>query len=160
NFQPAITPSQSISDAASVDNGKLLIAGFFTNVDGTAVQGLVKLRGDGSLDNSFIPNSVTGTVSRVAASDDGFSWAMAAERVLRLTADGSLAPDFVSHTNSGGESPVLGVQPDGKAIVGGYLSSYDGTPVRDLVRLNTNGSIDSGFVFNPVGKQVSSIDFQ
>jgi uncharacterized delta-60 repeat protein len=41
---------------------------------------------------------------------------------------------------------VLRTQPDGKILVGGSFTSYDGTPCNRLVRLNANGTVDTAFV--------------
>lgn len=37
------------------------------------------------------------------------------------------------------------IQPDGKIIVSGKFTSYDGNNVKDIIRINSNGSIDLSF---------------
>lgn len=70
-------------------------------------------------------------------------------QVARLNADGS--PDLAFRTQTGiGPNQVitaLAVQPDGKIVLGGQygLSYYNGVPVKNPVRLNADGSLDTSF---------------
>jgi uncharacterized delta-60 repeat protein len=67
--------------------------------------------------------------------------------LARLNADGSLDESF--NTNDPGVDrtliKVIKLQPDGKVLVGGSFGSYLGTPVKGLVRLNPDGTIDTTF---------------
>ncbi len=52
--------------------------------------------------------------------------------------------------NSGGAGlnnsvEVIELQPDGKALVGGNFTSYNGTGRNRILRTNTDGSLDAGF---------------
>ena len=40
----------------------------------------------------------------------------------------------------------LVIQPDGKILVGGSFTSYNGVPSPRLIRLNADGSRDTSFV--------------
>ena len=42
-------------------------------------------------------------------------------------------------------APALALLANGEILVGGNFTSYNGTPVNRIVRLNSNGSLDSGF---------------
>jgi len=66
--------------------------------------------------------------------------------IARLNADGSVDETFL--TGAGFDAPVrcLAVQSDGKIVVGGEFTSYNGTACNRLVRLNADGTIDNGFV--------------
>ena len=50
---------------------------------------------------------------------------------------------------TGFDSVVLSnaIQSDGKMIVGGYFSDYNGTPANFIIRLNSDGSVDTSFVY-------------
>jgi uncharacterized delta-60 repeat protein len=65
--------------------------------------------------------------------------------ILRLNNDLSIDDTFKS--GLGFDSPPSGIatQPDGKILVGGYFSKYNGTSVQKLIRLNKDGSIDNTF---------------
>ena len=53
-FQGALIPSfNPIIDGIEEQNGKVLLSGLFDSFDGTAAPGIVRLKTDGSVDNSF-----------------------------------------------------------------------------------------------------------
>lgn len=64
---------------------------------------------------------------------------------LVFASDGTIDTSFV--TGAGFDGPVNAIvkQSDGKIIVGGQFYNYNGTPSASIVRLNSNGSIDSSF---------------
>ena len=111
----------------------------------------------GTLDPSFAPTGAFDANPRsVAVQADGrvviggfFTTydGNAAGHIIRMNADGSVDPAFI--TGTGFNNSVLGMvlQPDGKLLVHGSFNSYNGTFLgRGLVRLETDGSIDAGFV--------------
>lgn len=65
--------------------------------------------------------------------------------IVRINPDGSYDESF--QPGSGFEYGVkhVGIQADGKIIVSGSLFSYNGTPVKGIVRLLANGSLDTTF---------------
>jgi uncharacterized delta-60 repeat protein len=67
------------------------------------------------------------------------------ENLIRLNADGT--KDTSLDIGSGFSSNVYSItlQPDGKILVGGAFSSYQGVPRKKLIRLNTDGSADNSF---------------
>ncbi|MCB0351214.1 MAG: delta-60 repeat domain-containing protein, partial [Bdellovibrionales bacterium] len=68
-------------------------------------------------------------------------------RLARINSDGSLDTSFV-HTGSGLNNFVtsLLLQSDGKVLVGGDFSSYNGVSAPRLARINSDGSLDTSFV--------------
>jgi uncharacterized delta-60 repeat protein len=66
--------------------------------------------------------------------------------VARLNADGSVDPTFNTGTGPDIVPQGLALQPDGKVLISGSFKSFNGTAVNGLVRLNTNGSLDTTFV--------------
>lgn len=68
--------------------------------------------------------------------------------IMRLNADGSVDTTFVSGTGFNGEVEDIKVQSDGKYLIGGAFTSYNGTSCNRLIRLNTDGSIDNTFLTN------------
>ena len=65
--------------------------------------------------------------------------------IARLNADGSL--DIGFNPGTGANNPVhsITLQPDGKIIIGGDFTNYNGTGRNRVARLNTDGSLDTGF---------------
>jgi uncharacterized delta-60 repeat protein len=69
--------------------------------------------------------------------------------VARLNADGTLDTTFADGTGpSGGTISLIVVQPDGKILVGGTFTSFSGQAATGLVRLNSDGTNDSGFHYD------------
>jgi uncharacterized delta-60 repeat protein len=82
--------------------------------------------------------------------------AVSRNRIARLNSIGNLDTTF--NTGTGFTSNVVSVTPqvndikvqsDGKIIVGGAFSSYSGTPVTGLVRLNSDGTIEQPQFISP-----------
>lgn len=67
--------------------------------------------------------------------------------ILRLLADGSLDTGFAPTGLAGTfrYAKTLALQADGKLLVGGAFTTINGTFRRHLARLNTDGSLDTGF---------------
>lgn len=75
---------------------------------------------------------------------------VARNRIARLEVNGALDTGFDpgSGINSGQPywgATALALQPDGKVLVGGHFTTFNGTPKGALVRLNADGSLDPGF---------------
>jgi uncharacterized delta-60 repeat protein len=126
-------------------DGRILIGGAFSKVAGQTQANLARLRPDGTLDDSFRPTSAVGPVRAVALLPDGRLLAggrtsAAGGFVVRLGPDGRPEPSF-SATNVPLVSALCAL-PNGQLLVGGVVSSNWS---RDLVRLNTNGSVDRTF---------------
>ncbi|HMD53108.1 MAG TPA: Calx-beta domain-containing protein, partial [Phycisphaerae bacterium] len=71
-------------------------------------------------------------------------------RIARLNPDGTLDNKFSSYLPSQGASDVvraLAVQTDGRILVGGDFTNFNGSLLSHIARLNYNGSLDS--TFNP-----------
>lgn len=66
-------------------------------------------------------------------------------RISKMNPDGTVDDSF--DTGDGFDAEVLQTVTDsaGKSIVFGNFTSYDGTPVQKVVRLNTDGSLDTSF---------------
>src|SRR5213075_3405102 len=66
--------------------------------------------------------------------------------VARLNHDGTADTTFQSGTlGANAVVETMIVQSDGKILIGGGFTSVNGTPRYHIARLNTNGSVDSGF---------------
>ncbi len=134
-------------------DGKIVVGGYFTSYNGTARPAVARLNGDGSLDTSFVQTG-TGLNSWVYALDiqpDGKVLVggifnsyngTARSSIARLNADGSLDTSFVVGTGLNSAPTTIKVQPDGKILVAGYFSQYNGSAVNYLVRLNSDGTRD------------------
>lgn len=80
-------------------------------------------------------------------------------RIARLNADGTWDTQFNSNVSTGADSQILAVavQPDGKIIVGGQFSSFNGVSRSRLARLNSDGTLDISAGNLSLNSDVSSI---
>src|SRR5258708_6738472 len=65
--------------------------------------------------------------------------------IFRLNADGSLDQSFNVGQGPNSVVNISLIQPDGKIVAFGYFSLWGGNPASRVVRLNTDGSLDTSF---------------
>jgi uncharacterized delta-60 repeat protein len=116
----------------------------------------------GSIDSGFscsVTNGGLGSINSIAIQSDGkiliggeFSSVNGQQRscIARLMTNGELDSGFQVGSGFDGEVFGLGLQQDGKVVAVGAFTNYDGNPAVKIVRLNTNGLLDSTFSA-PVG---------
>ncbi len=156
SFVPSTNIGASVLAVAVQSDNKVLIGGSFSG--GTFPNWNARLNADGTTDTAFssIPN---GPVNAIAIQSDAkiviggaFTTVNGAarNRIARLNADGSLDNTFL---NGLGGAPVvvrcLQIQPDGKVLIGGDFIQVNGSPRGRIARLNSNGSLDTGFASSP-----------
>ena len=154
-FNPGTGADNWVSSVAIQQDGKVLIGGGFTGVNGTARNRIARLNSDGSLDPSFNPRSgANNSVHSVAIQQDGkvliggdflLMTGTVRSRIARLNADGSLDATFDPGTGADKHVIALTVQGDGKVIVVGSFTRVNGTGRNRVARLNANGSLDTDF---------------
>jgi uncharacterized delta-60 repeat protein len=69
----------------------------------------------------------------------------AANRIIRLNSDFSIDDTFVYGTGFNAEVTSVAIQSDGKILAGGNFTQYNGVSRNRIVRLNTDGSLDTSF---------------
>jgi uncharacterized delta-60 repeat protein len=155
-------PNNATAAIVLQPDGKLLISGGFTLVNGINREGLARLNIDGSLDTTFVPgSSINAAVRSLALEPNGkviiggnFTKVGGVLRncVARLNANGSLDTSFDPGTGAGVpfygslHVNVVARQPDGKLLVGGDFSSFNGISRNRIARLNADGTVDTSFV--------------
>ena len=149
-------------------DGKILVGGIFTSFNGMPANRLVRLNTDGTLDTTFnIGTGVGGAVNVITLQSDGKIYlggtftsynGTASNRIVRINADGTLDASFNIGSGTTGTVSAIVIQPDGKVILGGAFSSYNGTNLSRIVRLNTNGSIDPSFnISNVLNSNINEV---
>lgn len=139
-----------IQAVAVQPDGKAIIGGWFTTVEGHMRNGVARLNLDGTGDATFHPTAAgTWPASSVALQPDG-RVLVGGTRVVRLHADGSWDNSFTNILDEeiGEYGPIvyaIAVQPDRKVLIGGYFSYVNGTLHRHIARLNADGSLDGSF---------------
>ncbi|MFA5986183.1 MAG: hypothetical protein WC819_02440, partial [Parcubacteria group bacterium] len=66
-------------------------------------------------------------------------------RIARINTDGTLDTSFDSGVGADSVIHAIALQSDGKIIVGGEFTSYSGTVANCVVRLNSDGTLDTSF---------------
>ncbi len=70
---------------------------------------------------------------------------VAANRIARINADGSIDNSFSAGGGANQSVLTIVVQSDGKIVIGGDFTSYNGTSRNRIARLNSDGTLDGGF---------------
>ena len=138
-------------------DGKILVFGSFTTYNGNSKNRIIRLNADGTIDSTFnLTTGANNTVSSCAIQSDGkiliggnfgaFN-GVARNRLARLNTDGSLDTAFISGitTYTTNEVKTICLQSDGKIIIGGNFTSYNGTAVNFIARLNSDSTLDTTF---------------
>lgn len=157
-FNPGPGDYRTVTALALQPDGKILVAGGLTFTQ--SLGGLVRLNPNGTRDASFaIGTGITsGTARAVLVQADGkillggtfatFN-GQAAGNLVRLTAAGSIDASFNTGTSAtpgaNGTVNALAQQPDGKLLIGGSFTSFDGQVTRNLTRRLLNGEVDATF---------------
>jgi uncharacterized delta-60 repeat protein len=156
------------------DGSRVYVTGNFTQYDGSgnAVTSLMRLLSDGSLDQSFVTGRGFHHVIPSAGIDDivaprvvpattpaGALYAFGefndyngtpVHNLVRLAANGGLDRTFAIGTGFDGSfgGPLTGVfaNEDGSIYVSGRFDTFNGEPVRNIVRLDSNGRRDPSFI--------------
>jgi uncharacterized delta-60 repeat protein len=136
-------------------DGKLLIGGNFTSFNGVLMNRIVRLLPNGTIDSSFnVGLGADAIVETLLVQSDGkivvggrFSTFNGSgfNRLVRLNSDGSIDTSFLVGTGFDKYVYTIAQQSDGKLILGGTFLSYNGTAIKRLMRLNTDGSFDATF---------------
>lgn len=151
-------------------DGKVLVGGDFTTVAQKARSGIARFNANGSVDSNFNPGTgADGPVYAIVVQKDGkivlggaFAAFRGADRagVARLTSSGSLDSTGNFDPGTGAEDGsvyALALQADGKIILGGDFTYFQGEPRDGVARLNPNGSIDTGFAPSTGGNIVVTV---
>ncbi len=82
---------------------------------------------------------------------------VATGRLIRLNSDGSNDTTFKGGTRSEGPIRAAALQEDGKIIIGGLFTNYNGIARQNLARIKTDGNLDSSFYFVNVNNEITHI---
>ena len=157
-----------VEDIALQSDGKIIIAGANAgDVQGQPFTGLDRLLTNGTRDTTFVPANFQqygGAIESIAIQPDG-RIVVGGEfiqyggvghiGVSRANADGTVDTSF----NPGGRGALtnsvhaVALQPDGKILIGGDFTQYNGSARNSVARLNADGTLDTSFI-NP-GAQLS-----
>ena len=138
-------------------DGKIIVSGSFYAYNGIVRSWMTRIHPNGIIDTTF---KLTGTGLNTYPSKflelpdgkllicGGFSTYNGAPvgRIIRLFPDGSIDTMFnTSGSGANGSVTNMALQPDGKIMVAGYFTSFNGSAYSRILRLNSDGTIDNSF---------------
>jgi uncharacterized delta-60 repeat protein len=157
---PVLAQAAGVLTVAVQSDGKVLVGGFFTQIDGVDKNRIIRLETDGSLDPTFEAFVMNGEIRDILIQSDGkiviggtFTTVrvdgtsannVTRNRIARLNPNGTLDTAFDPNLN--GDVRVLAAQPDGRILVGGSFTAVGSTTRARMARLTASGSLDSTFI--------------
>lgn len=158
SFQPSgIDIQGQFNSAVFQSDGKLILAGAFTDLSNTVQGNIIRLLPGGAVDTGYQPQ-VNGTISAMALQSDGkliivgsFTTVDSTARnyIARLNTDGTLDTSFDPNAN-GTVTSVL-IQSDGSIVFGGYFTTLTpngataATTRNYIARVDNTGNVDTKF---------------
>jgi uncharacterized delta-60 repeat protein len=155
--------SAQVFSLATQPDGKFLVGGVFSSVNGVSRRFLERFNADGSRDLTFNPGGAgaNGSVYVIRVLADGrlmigggFTTynGTTAIRIARLNPDGTFDPSFAPQgTSANGGLQDLVIQPDGKILISGGFTSFNAVARGNIARLNADGTLDTAFNPNANG---------
>ena len=153
--------NSSVYSVAVQSDGKIVVGGSFTELNGVTSNRIARLNADGTPDTTFSSKTGSGfgggVVRALAVQSDGKIVAGGAfttlngetrNRIVRFNADGTPDTTFSNNTGSGfngAEVYSVVVQSDGKIVVGGDFTTLKGQTTNRIARLNVDGTPDTAF---------------
>ncbi|MEO1654312.1 MAG: hypothetical protein AAFU64_12275, partial [Bacteroidota bacterium] len=141
NFIPNFPPGATVHSVAVQSDGKILLA--LDEKGQFQTSSILRLNSDGSRDTSFttfgLPNLFF--QNPVVQSDGKIllfginTLSGVSNGLVRLNSDGSLDTGFAESSTTGGSPFVLALQSNGRIIVGGSFTAYDGIGRNRITRL-------------------------
>lgn len=156
SFDPGTGVNGTVNAMVLQPDGRIVLGGAFSQVNGISRQRIARLNADGSLDLSFDPgpNGFGGQVRGIAVQADGKLLVggdfnsyngMPVARIARLNSNGTLDAGFDPGQGASAGVYAIALQNDGRVLIAGAFNSVNNTPRNRVARLNANGSLDTSF---------------
>ncbi|HRN42905.1 MAG TPA: delta-60 repeat domain-containing protein, partial [Vicingus sp.] len=159
-FSPPLLLNGTVRGLAIQTDDKIIYGAEYTDAINTTIT-LYKLErlnaNNGSVDATFNTGTgINGVVTAIAIQSDGkiiiggsFTNYNGSSRnyIARINSNGTIDNTFNVGTGFSSFAQIknIQIQSDGKVVVVGEFTSYNGTARSGIVRINTNGSIDTSF---------------
>lgn len=166
-----LAPFPLLHTALVQADGRIVIGGLFSHVNGIPRGGLARLESDGRVDLSFMPDEgdglpstdlgpVAGMVNALALQKDGTIWVggqftrfgnQPRNHLARLDSQGKVLPDNTARlrfAQIGAALPVVNsvlCDEQDRVLVSGQFDQVDGISKTNMVRLTPNGRVDVSF---------------
>jgi uncharacterized delta-60 repeat protein len=159
-FNTGIGFNNIVFDMVLQPDGKVIVAGAFTNYSGISVNNIVRLNTNGTLDTSFTSANQAPNVRSIILQPDGKIVYSATYNIYRLNSNGSFDTSYSAGTTNDQIQKII-LDSNNKILMTGNFTEFNNTPTTSFIRLNTNGtyanSIDVGgaaydMILQPDGK--------
>jgi uncharacterized delta-60 repeat protein len=158
-FNPQYYINGTIVSTSIQSDGKIIITGVFSTINGINKNGFARLNINGTLDTSFT-SSVSARSLSIQSDGKILFGESSSFTIGRLNTNGTIDTSFQVGTANYPVS-TFSIQNDGKIIIGGQFTSYNGITRNYIARLNSDGSIDN--TFNPgtgANSRINTISLQ
>lgn len=158
-FNPPGT-NDAVYSILTLDDGKLIVGGAFTVCNNKLMNRIARLYSYGTLDLGFDPGygaeGILCTVLATAKQPYGkfliggyieYYDSIPVGRIARINSDGTLDTTFQVGTGANAPLWTFSIQNDGKIVIAGLFTAFDGKQRKRIARLNPDGSHDT--IFNP-----------
>jgi uncharacterized delta-60 repeat protein len=181
-FDPGSGPNGTVRALAVQPDGRILVGGDFTTINGVPRASIARLQPNGTLDLTFDPGTgATGNrppgvsfpspIVQTILWSEGKIWiggdfakfnGISRFSLARLNEDGSLDTSFNPNPGVEGRVVAMAVDRAGKLVVAGAFTKVNGISSSSIARLNPDGSVDSSFrgPFGELGGLVLSLVVQ
>ena len=155
NFGATPGFNNSVFTIAVQPDGKILLGGNFTTYNGVTENRILRLNADGTKDTSFTTGTgCNNSVRSISVQSDGkillagdftIYKGIVENYIIRLNTDGTKDTSFNTGTGFNSTVWAITIQPDGKILMGGDFTTYNGVTENYILRLNANGTKDTSF---------------
>ncbi|MGB1377189.1 MAG: delta-60 repeat domain-containing protein, partial [Miltoncostaeaceae bacterium] len=140
----------------ALPSGGAMVGGAFTTYGGVSQKGIAEVRANGALETGWFgyvdgPSPVVNAIVRrsdealIAGGAFTLAQTTARGRIALFGTSGTVDAAWANGSGFDGTVEALALQGDGKVVVGGQFTAYDGTSRPRIARLNANGSLDTTF---------------
>jgi len=160
-FNPSTAGANAeVLDILPLSDGKAIVAGKFSSFAGSSTNHIFRAGVNGGKDATFnvglgITSSfLSSYITKVEPTTNGkllvigtfTSWNnLPYNGIVRLQASGALDSSFVIGTGANGSVTAIHELVNGKVLVGGNFTSFNGVACNNLCLLNADGSVDLSF---------------
>lgn len=161
-FSPYSSANGEVFTTNIQNDGKIIFGGDFTQYNATNSPRIARLNGNMRLDETFTTGTGANGTVRASAIDSSnkiviggkFTNYNGAVRnyIVRLNSNGINDTNFNIGTGVGISTSseiegihAIAIQSDGKILIGGYFTSFNGIARNSIARLNADGTLDTSF---------------
>ncbi len=156
-FNPSFGADATVKTFATQADGKIIIGGVFSRYNNIGRSRLARLTENGELDNTFtVGTGLNNDVNEIAIQANGSIITVGnftnynttnVNRIVRTDATGAIDASFATNIGTGANGAIntIALQTDGKIIIGGNFTSFNGNSSNYIARLNANGTFDNTF---------------